>query len=193
MDLKLKYYIIRLIIPTCVGIILLSCQATPIEVVRDYISEEQYPQVKATNLNILYSEKGEFIYSVNAPEVLDYRNLDTLEYQEFPKGLNVQFYGPERTSNGYFKSKYAIHHTYKNLWEARDSVEAVSEEGDTLLTNLLYYDTEKDVYYSDQYTKIIREDGISIGEKGFKANRDLSDLTFYEPTGDLVIKDEELE
>jgi len=94
----------------------------------------------------------------------------------------------EITSN--ISATYGKHYIKKELWEAKQNVVAVSERGDTLKTELLYWDEKKDLIYTDQYVKIIQKEHIITGI-GFESDLQMTKLKLIEPKGTFDIEVEE--
>ena len=88
-------------------------------------------------------------------------------YWEFLEGLNVKFYEGKPEPVAKLTAKYAKFHEDKNLWEFRDSV--VAESDKKLETELLYWDRDKDLIYTERFVKITKEDETVMGT-GFQSN-----------------------
>jgi LPS export ABC transporter protein LptC len=90
-------------------------------------------------------------------------------YTEFRKGIKVLFYNGHPTPVGSFTSRYAKFLEDKRLWELRDSVVVVNEKNEKLETELLYWDQDKELIFTDRAVKITYEDEIVLGI-GMKSN-----------------------
>jgi LPS export ABC transporter protein LptC len=84
-------------------------------------------------------------------------------YSEFKKGIKVLFYDGYKKPVALFTSKYARYLDDKRLWELRDSVIAINEKNERLETELLYWDQEKELVYTDRFVRITSEDEIVVG------------------------------
>ena len=89
----------------------------------------------------------------------EYSNNES-PYSEFRSGIKVVFYDGKKDPAGSVTAKYAKYTKTSNLWELRDSVVVINEGNDKLETEVLYWDQEKDLIYSDRFVKITNEDQI---------------------------------
>ena len=99
---------------------------------------------------------------IKAP-ILEYYGKIEEPYSDFEKGLDVYFFEGVDMPKGQITSKYARYIENKKLWEVRDSVVAVNENGDILETEQLFWDEEKSEIYTDKFVKITQEDQIITG------------------------------
>jgi LPS export ABC transporter protein LptC len=84
-------------------------------------------------------------------------------YSEFRSGIKVIFYDGKTAPAGTLSSKYARYAEDKKLWELKDSVVAVNENNEILETELLYWDQDKEVVYTDRFVRITSSDKIVMG------------------------------
>ena len=80
-------------------------------------------------------------------------------------GIKVVFYDGKKDPVGSVTAKYAKYTKSSNLWELRDSVVVVNERNDKLETEVLFWDQEKDLIYTDRFVKITNEDQIIHGNR----------------------------
>lgn len=84
-------------------------------------------------------------------------------YSEFRLGIKVTFYDGHTAPVGTLSSKYALYHEDRKLWELKDSVIAINERKEILETEMLYWDQNKELVYTDRFVKITSEDQIVMG------------------------------
>ena len=70
------------------------------------------------------------------------------------------------------------------------AIVAINEQNYKLETELLFWDQEKDLIYTDRFVKITSEDEIVMGT-GFDSDSRFSNWTIKNVTGTIYIKDEQ--
>jgi LPS export ABC transporter protein LptC len=120
------------------------------------------PSLTDKDLETIYTDSGFVQLILNAPLMESYSRASE-SYTEFRKGIKVSFYDGHTEPVAYVTAKYAKYTDDKNLWELKDSVQAVNEAGEKLETELLYWDQKKELIYTDRFVKITTEDQIIQG------------------------------
>lgn len=133
------------------------------------------PSESAEDIEVIRSDSAEIILSVFAPEMNRYSLTDSI-YTEFPLGISLigYIYGSYPDTAYSIKADYAINYETTELWKAEGDVVANNIDGDELHTELLYWDENKKIIYSDKFSRITTEDGIFYGENGFEAQEDFT-------------------
>ncbi len=126
----------------------------------------------AKDVEILYSDSAQVRVRITGPTML--YHLDRAEpEQEFPDGVNVEFFGPEGEVTSQLTAQYGLRRQNKKEVVVRDSVVWKSVEGDTLETEELFWDERREKIYSKKFVVITRPDEIIYGH-GFEADQDFS-------------------
>jgi LPS export ABC transporter protein LptC len=159
---------VKAAIPIIFAMFFLSCQNKNVEQIKSFSHPPGTPEVIAENLDLLYSDSTIVRFRLKCPKLLIYQDEEE-PYQEFPDGFQIEQYNRNREITSSIRASYGKKYVKKELWEAKQNVIAVTEKGDTLKTELLYWDEKKGIIYSDQYVKIIQEKGISSGV-GFESD-----------------------
>jgi LPS export ABC transporter protein LptC len=118
-----------------------------------------------------------------------YDNKD-LPYTEFISGIKVDFYDKKEAHAGSVTSKYAKYTKTNNLWELRDSVVVLNDKNDKLETELLFWNQEKDLIYTDRFVKITNTDQIIQGF-GFESDTHLQHRRIKKVSATIYLPDEE--
>jgi len=177
-----KLYYFLLFIP-----FLFSCEKN-IETIR--ISDiESLPSQTVRDLVTVYSDSGLTQLVMSTPLVEIYSDRKP-PYSEFPKGLKVLFHDGNPEPIATISSKYARFYEDKKIWELKDSVIAVNEKNEILETELLYWDQEKDLVYTERFVKITSEDQIVMGT-GFEANSRLTKWKIRNVSATIYLREEE--
>ena len=166
---------------------LVSC-SNDIEKVKLLTEQTKFPDQAITDADIIYSREGIMEVKIEAPVINNYEEVEE-PHITFPEGLRVEFYDSTLTIESLFRANYAIYHKPDKLWEAKNNVVAINNEGDTLNTEYLIWNQEEAVIYTDRYVRITTKDGIIHG-KGFEANQNFTNWRIKETTGTIQVKDE---
>jgi len=179
-----------IIILAIAGIIMLfvSCEHSSIEKVNAITSELNAPSVSVSNTEIIYSKNARIEARIQSKQINRYIDVEE-PYTEFPEGLYVEFYDSLQKVSSFIKANYCIYDETERLWTAENDVVSVSDEGDTLNTEFLIWDEQKEKIYSDRYVRITNKDGIIHG-KGFEADQNLTNWTIKQTSGTISVENE---
>ena len=147
------------------------------------------PSVTVSYGNSKYLDSGKLQVVMYAPLMEQYNNTDS-PYSEFRKGIEVIFHDGKKEPVGSVSAKYAKYTDTDKLWELRDSVVVINENKDMLETEILYWDQEKDLIYTDRFVKITSEDQIIQGF-GFESDSHLRKRKIKRVSATIYLKDEE--
>lgn len=173
-------------------VMLLSCKNDVQDVNRIAVGDAR-PEMTGHELEMIYSDSARIKYKVITSEYIKMTEGKE-KYEEFPKGLYAISYDKDGKMIGSIKCKYAKKFEEKNLWEARNEVVVVNEEGKKLETELLYWDVEKQIIYSDRYVKLTSGgEQVIEGHKGFKSDQDMNNPMFYGITGKVEIDNKNIQ
>lgn len=173
-----------------IAIMLFSCE-NDLEVVKSISNPDILPELSGVDVEILYSDSAKLKVKIITPVLNRYHKSDNKPYLEFPKGIHVYFYDDSLKVNAEVSSKYAIYKENEKLWEARNDVVVINTKGEKLNTEQLFWDENKEIIYSKQYSRITSSDGVHTGEKGFEAKQDLSNWRMKGGRGSIKFRDEE--
>lgn len=139
---------------------------------------------KATKTEIVFSEHGVNRIVANAPELLRY--AVEKPYMEFPKGIEMKFFNGNKVEST-MTANYAIAQEGNKLMIARNNVVVVNEKGETLNTEELIWDEEKETIYSNAFVKITTQDEIIMGT-GMTANQNFTNYVIKNISGIIKVK-----
>jgi LPS export ABC transporter protein LptC len=171
------------------GIILFYSCSNDLQTVNALPGLSEAPIMSAKEVHIERNDSGEIILRAYAPEFLYYKNeKDT--FTEFPKGLKVETFShfPELESS--MRADYAKNLERKKMWIAKTNVVVSNNKGDTLVTELLYWDQNKKIIYSDKFCRVNSLDGVAYGKNGFEADENFSRWKLKNTKGTFYSKDE---
>jgi LPS export ABC transporter protein LptC len=147
------------------------------------------PSVTVKDFETAYTDSGKLQLVLSSPLMEEYKNTSN-PYTEFRSGIRVIFYDGRKEPAGSISSKYAKYTRPNNLWELKDSVVVVNEGNDKLETEVLYWDQQKDLIYTNRFVKITNEDQIVMGT-GFESDPRLVKRRIRKVSATIYLKDEE--
>jgi LPS export ABC transporter protein LptC len=172
-----------------VAVLFLSCQNNNIDKIRSFSHPPGSPSLVADNIEILFSDSAVIRFNLYAPELKIYSDIDE-PYKEFPQGFIIKQFNENKEITSHIEASYGKYYENKSLWEARQNVVAVTEDNDTLKTDILFWDEEKDIIYSDQFVKFIQKEQIITGI-GFESDLQMKKWFIKNVKGTVIIEVEE--
>ena len=166
------------------AILLYACE-NDIEKIKAFSSAENLPVLEAKNFESLSSDSGQIRIFLKAPKLLSFDN-DGVTYYEFPEGMEMIKYDENKQIISSLSAEYAKRFVKEKRWEAKNNVIATNAQGDTLKTEHLIWDEEKEEIYTEEYVKIIRKDQIITGI-GFTSDQTLQNWKIKNPKGTLFV------
>jgi LPS export ABC transporter protein LptC len=145
------------------------------------------PTITGKQFSTTVTDSGRIQLEMSAPIVEQYDKADP-PYYEFRSGLIVIVYNGKDTPQARITAKYAKC-TNNNLWELRDSVVVINDKEEKLETEVLNWNQEKDLIYTDRFVKITSIDQITQGI-GFESNSHLTRRKIFKVTADITLNDE---
>lgn len=153
--------------------------------------DAEIPKVKGTQIEVIYSDSARVKVQILAPAYQQFMDVER-PYMEFPEGLEVYFYDDSMKIESEIRADYTIYYNDEQLWHATGNVVARRlVTGDALNTEELFWDEQKELIYSDSYTRIQNEDGIFYGKRGFESHQNLSNWQLKGTSGTVNVQDEE--
>ena len=184
---RVKYYFVALAVLSIGTALLSSCEKKK-EVISD-LQIKDLPALSARDYQTMYSDSGKVTLVMRSPLINRFTG-EPDPHTEFPEGLSVQFYDKKSVPQASITSHYARYSDKDEVWELRDSVVAVNENGDILETELLYWSQTKESVWSDRFVKITGKDQIIMGT-GFESDPRLTKWKIKNVSATIYIEDEQ--
>ena len=149
-----------------VAIFVVSCSSSLSEA--DSIALGKAPMQTLDNMFAVQTKNGVIVMRLEA-DVMQHYESDTLSQDRFPKGLSVYSYTDEGLLESLIMADDALHLTGKKgskeeLWEAFGNVIIHNVlKSETMETDTLYWDREKQEIYTDCYVRMFSPDGFMQG------------------------------
>jgi LPS export ABC transporter protein LptC len=188
----MKFLLIKRKIPifailTILSGLLISCEKKITFIPKsDFLS---LPSVTGKDFETVFTDSGKVQLILTSPLMEKYDNKED-PYTEFRKGLKVTLFKGEKDTIGKVTSKYAKYTEKDNLWELKDSVVVLNSNKDKLETELLYWDENKDIIYTDRFVKLSSKDQIMQGY-GFESDTHLEHRKIKKVSATIYLNDEE--
>lgn len=179
---KLLFYAAALLISCC---FFCSCENDQGEI--DKWFKDKVMKEEATNVESFMSSEGKMKAKLRAP--LMYRVMADTQYVEFPRTMHVDFYNDSTKIETWLDCKYGKYLENYNKVYLRDSVVVVTVKGDTLRCHDLWWDQNKQMFYTDSVATYRSPGNDITGGKGMEATQDLKTVKFKAPLGTVKIAD----
>jgi LPS export ABC transporter protein LptC len=177
------YYRIAALLMGCF-FVLTACENDQREVDQLFSQEIKYEE--AFKMESYLSEGGIVKAKLTSP-YMKRREFDSA-YMEFPKTLHVDFYDSTSKVETVLDARYAKYFQYEQKILLRDSVVVISHKnGDTLRTNELWWDQNKQEFYTTARALILQRGQHMNAKAGLRAAQDLSWYDFYDANGVMLV------
>jgi LPS export ABC transporter protein LptC len=163
-----------LTIGTLLFLTLLSACTNDIKDVNRIVSQSQYQEEKALNVEIIYSDSAEVKVRIYSPVMIRYSDKGA-SYDEFPEGLKVEFLSPSKKVTSWLVADYALRKDKEKKIFVERNVVLYNKKDDKLETDELVWDEEAEEVYTSRPVKISQptKGDTSFGY-GFKADQEFS-------------------
>ncbi|MEO1408621.1 MAG: LPS export ABC transporter periplasmic protein LptC [Bacteroidota bacterium] len=153
-------------------LLLLTACENDLAAVQEIVDRDRLAIESAREVQMLYSDSAVVRVRISGPLMLRHVNLKE-PFQEFPEGVDVDFFDAYQETQSKLTAKYAIRYEGKNEVTVRDSVVWQSVNGERLETEELVWDDQKHIVFSDRFVKITKPGEVLYGY-GFEANEDFT-------------------
>jgi LPS export ABC transporter protein LptC len=164
-----------------IGCLFISCE-NDIREIRA-LGERRTGIEEAKNIETIFTQGGNLRAKLNAPLMLRYQ-LDTPK-TEFPNSLKVVFYDINAKEESKLSAKYGRYLDNQNMVYLRDSVVVFNVKGDTLYTSELFWDQNKQSFYTEKPVAI-RKPNQQINGIGMTSDQAFKFVTIFKVTNSLL-------
>jgi len=176
-------YVIAAFILSCFYIS--SCENSE-KMIEDW-SKKKVMVEEGKKIESYLSQESKVKAKLTAPLMLRYE-ADTI-YVEFPNSLHVDFYDDSTKIETWLDSKHGKYFESLNKVYLWDSVVVINVKGDTLKSSDLWWDQNTKLFYTDKYAEYRTKERQIFPSKGLEATQDFSRITFKQPTGSMLVSD----
>ena len=152
----------------------------------DDLFRKQIAIEEGKNIESYMSQGGKVKAKLTAPYMLRYQ-ADS-PYIEFPRTVHVDFYDDSTTIESVLDARYSKYVEYDHKVLLRDSVIVKNiRTGDTLRTQELWWDQDKQEFYTNKPAHIYQRDKIIFANMGLRAAQDLKSYTTFDNSGPMLV------
>lgn len=151
------------------------------------------PSTDIEAFSMVRTDSGQVVMRMRAARVVlePSENDRTLVDRHASGGVEIVLYqgdGPDSV-RARLTSHRAVEYAANGLSEALGDVVVVNDTNDTIRTERLVWDRRKHIFYTDQYTYIVRQGDVMTPRKGFEADENFRWYNLFNSQGDINIED----
>jgi LPS export ABC transporter protein LptC len=161
--------------------LLLGCESNLKDIRKDNFSDF-VPSNNADEVHLKYTDSGRITGILVSKKMLDYATVD-FPFTEFPKGVHVTLYD-KNAKKTVVTSNYAISYKQTGIIDLQDKVKIVSDDGQILETQQLYYDQKNAWFFTERKYKFSSPKGASNGQ-GIDFSKDFKVINSQRITGEV--------
>lgn len=158
-----------------------GCESNFKEVQKSNLTEF-FPTGDADNVNLKYTDSGLVKVILVSPKMFDYSSVD-FPFTEFPNGIDVTLYD-QKGKKTHVTSNYAISYKITGIIDLQGKVKIVSQDGQTLETEQLYYDQKNEWFFTEKKFRFTDMKGSSNGQ-GIDFSKDFKIINSQRITGEI--------
>lgn len=153
------------------------------------VTENKELLEEARNIEALLSQEGVVKAKLKSPLMLRHnaKNAVDTSFAEFPKKLHVDFFDSTAKIQSWLDAKYGKYFESQNKVYLRDSVITINVNGDTLKTDELWWDQQKEKFYTDKAYQLNTKTRRIHGPDGLEASQDFKEINFNNPAGVIQV------
>lgn len=141
------------------------------------------PSGDADKVNLKYTDSGFIKAVLLSSKMLDYATVD-FPFTEFPKGIDLTLYD-NKGKETRVTSNYAISYKQTGIIDLQGKVKIVSQNGQMLETEQLYYDQKNEWFFTEKKFKFTDLKGVSNGQ-GIDFSKDFKVVNSQRITGEVL-------
>lgn len=160
----------RLILLVPAGLMVLAACTNDPALVREVNRDKELPVEWAEDVTLLYSDNGVMKVFLHTPVLEKYAGTRE-RYTLMPKGIHAIFYDSAMTPRSGIEAGYAIEYPDRRTVEARYNIRVINETGDTLFTESLLWERNRQLISTNAPIRIVTHEGeVIYGENGMEAD-----------------------
>lgn len=183
--LDISYWKYFLVLPLIV--VLFSCERKSTTTTQGM--KKNFPNRSLIHANIVFRDSGRVTLNLRAPLIEEYSLIDS-PYTIFSKGIEIDFYEKGAEKPGFFKADWGKLSDATGIYEGRGNVIIISENGDSVKTDQLFWDKNRKLIYTTKQVELIGKDGSRItARNGLESSDDLEEYTLFNNEGYWLMDD----
>jgi len=168
---------------------LLSCDRNA-PIVKEEM-KKNFPNRSLIDANIIFNDSGRVTMNLRSPLIEEYSLIDS-PYTIFRKGVEIDYFQDGSDKPGFFKANWGRFSDKTGIYEGRGNVIIITEKGDSVKSEQIFWDKNRKLIYSTQQVELIGNDGSKITAKnGMQATDDLEEYTLFNNEGYIYMKEDQ--
>ena len=139
------------------------------------------------DVSTLISDSGRISYRIDAAEWLVFDKRQP-PFWSFEKGVYLEEYDREMNVEATIECDTAYYFNEKKLWKLIGNVDIRNPKNERFFTDLMYWDQDSGMIYSDAYIRIEQESQVTEGY-GFASNQNLTQWHINNTKGIYTIEE----
>ena len=164
---------------------LVSCLKDNKDMVEVVYDPQTSYTLKETNVKGVVSDSGRIRFKYEAPTWLVFGKASE-PYWFFPDGVYAERFDSTLQVEASIKADTAYNYERKKIWELKGNVDISNLKGERFQTSQLFWDQNKEEFYSDSFIRITNGESVNTGI-GFRSNQDISIYEIYNSTADIPV------
>ena len=183
-----KYLVKYTLLVLSLYFLLASCEKNDLKKVAGFTGKDTIPSQIANDITVIYSDSAKVKARLTSPKMIQYITGD--QNTEMPIGLKVLFYNDSLKAVSSLRADYGIRYPAKYLIKVTGNVVVSNTKGDTLHTEELFWDENRNIIYSNTFVKVKQPDKVILAE-GFNSDVNFLHYTFKKVRGTFSINSPE--
>ncbi|MXV37526.1 LPS export ABC transporter periplasmic protein LptC [Flavobacteriaceae bacterium Ap0902] len=168
----------------------MSCEENQVEALGEL--NRNFADRTTLNAFLVYKDSGRITFELKSPLIEEFTLIDS-PYVLMRNGVNIKFWDEKSQEPSYLRADWAKMIEKKKFYEGKGNVRMINYDGDTLLTEHIFWDNLNRRIYTQDTVVIKRKDGtINISNNGLDATEDFKTFTLFDNHG-VYIFDESSE
>lgn len=167
----------------CVVLALISCESKDLKQAESY----EGPIRVIMDENTMMTDSGKALIRIRSAQKITFKSGD----EEWPEGLNLEIYRKDgKTKQSTFRSDEAEYSSEEDVYRGIGNVVVQNfDTKDELNTEELFWDPNKEIFYTEKFVTIVSDGEIHTGN-GLTADQNFETYTIHDPKGSLTIEDD---
>ncbi len=136
------------------------------------------------NIEAIYSDSAVVKAKLRAPEMV--RITSGNERMELPKGLNIDFFDDDLNIESTLRANEGVRYLNTSITRLRGNVVAINKQNDTLKTEELFWDEDKQKIYTQKFVQVRTADETVLAD-GFESDPEFKNYVFYKIRGTIAV------
>jgi Protein of unknown function (DUF1239). len=164
---------------------IVSCNDNKKDMVEVVYDPQTSYTLKETNVKGVVSDSGRIRFKYETPTWLVFGKASE-PYWYFPDGVYAERFDSAFQVEASIKADTAYNYEHRKIWELKGNVDISNLKGERFQTSQLFWDQNKEEFYSDSFIRITKGESVNTGI-GFRSNQDISIYEIYNSTGEIPV------